>query len=114
MENRKWVDSHNWKRSLASGDNNSRLLHVPNSIKQNIVAFLVRERGRWNEDLIKNLFNIKEAETILKIPLPNQFREDEVIENKDKKGVFSVKSDYRLGMDLQNSHLASSSTMDKQ
>lgn len=56
--------------------------------------------GGWNVDLVTNVFSPRDATEILKIPLVNMHGEDKVIWRFDKKGQYSVKSAYRVCMEV--------------
>ncbi|XP_022145149.1 uncharacterized protein LOC111014663 [Momordica charantia] len=53
-------------------DSPYRPVFTPSSIFEHLVAWLMTERGRWNEHKIRDNFIISEAEQILKIPLPRE------------------------------------------
>lgn len=48
----------------------------------------------WDEEMVKEIFNSRDAQLILNTPIPLGNREDMVIWDKDAKGVFSVRSCY--------------------
>ena len=54
--------------------------------------------GDWDEDLIKQTFNEEDAWAILQIPI-HEGQEDYVAWHFDKKGIFSVKSAYKVAVD---------------
>lgn len=54
--------------------------------------------GDWDEDLIKQMFNEKDAEEILQIPI-SEGNEDWLAWHFDKRGLFSVKSAYRVAIE---------------
>jgi hypothetical protein len=58
----------------------------------------------WDEELIKSLFDEEDAKEILSIPLRPKM-EDWVAWHYDKKGEFSVKSAYRLGVSIRDAQL---------
>jgi hypothetical protein len=67
------------------------------------VADLIdQESGQWDEDLIRFVFVQEDADEILSIPI-REHMEDSVAWHFDNKGVFSIKSAYRLGVSLRDS-----------
>jgi hypothetical protein len=58
----------------------------------------------WDEELIKSVFDEEDAKEILSIPLRPEM-EDWVAWHYDKKGEFSVKSAYRLGVSIRDAQL---------
>lgn len=64
--------------------------------------------------MIKENFNLVEAETILNLPLRKGKSKDEIIWNLDKRGMFSIKSVYHLTMTLSYKDEASVSDLSKQ
>ena len=56
--------------------------------------------AQWEVDVVQALFNPRDVEEILKIPICSGM-EDCVAWFFDKKGMFSVKSAYRLGVNLR-------------
>jgi hypothetical protein len=60
-----------------------------------------QEDTSWDEDLVRFLFDEEDAKEILAIPLCSEM-EDWIAWHYDKKGVFSVKSAYRLGVSLRD------------
>jgi hypothetical protein len=57
--------------------------------------------GQWDEETIKNIFGQQDIRDILSIPL-RQGMEDTIAWHFDKKGVFSVRSCYQLGIHLRD------------
>ena len=57
-------------------------------------------RGRWEEDLILDNFVSVDVERILRIPLSTQLTEDFVAWHFDSKGIFSVKSAYKIHVQM--------------
>jgi hypothetical protein len=64
---------------------------------------------RWNTDLVHQIFLPHEVEVILSITLSQRKPKDVLIWSGTKKGVFSVKSAYRMLLDLSHVFEASSS-----
>ena len=54
----------------------------------------------WKEEVIKRLFREHDVEHILGIKLPSRPREDVLAWHYDRKGLFSVRSAYRLAKAL--------------
>ncbi|MDV3193925.1 MAG: hypothetical protein Q8835_02560, partial [Sweet potato little leaf phytoplasma] len=81
---------------------------APHPNTQNLtVANLIHRNGTWNEQMIRDLYIDQDANLIINIPLNPQQKEDIIIWQFDPKGIFSVKSAYRLGMQSQNQSMAS-------
>lgn len=88
---------------------------APHPYTQNLtVANLINRNGTWNEQLVSALFINQDANLIINIPLNPQQREDVIIWQYDLKGLFSVKSAYRLGMHSQGQTTASVSNSSQQ
>lgn len=71
--------------------------------RRNVILHKVSELinpvdGDWDEDLIKQTFNEKDAEEILQIPI-SEGNEDWLAWHFDKRGLFSVKSAYRVAIE---------------
>jgi hypothetical protein len=60
-----------------------------------------QENTSWDEDLVRFVFDQDDAKEILSIPV-KQDMDDWVAWHYDSKGVFSVKSAYRLGVSLRD------------
>lgn len=61
---------------------------------------MVTGQNQWDIDLINDIFNVRDADLILSIPL----RQEDAyywFQNKEKMGVFTVKSAYRAMRDQQ-------------
>ncbi|KAL0017569.1 hypothetical protein SO802_004638 [Lithocarpus litseifolius] len=54
----------------------------------------------WNVDLLKRIFLPFEAENICGLPLSNRFPDDKLICAETSNGVFSVRSAYKIAMEL--------------
>ena len=72
--------------------------------RRNVILHKVSELinpvdGDWDEDLIKQTFNEKDAEEILQIPI-SEGNEDWLAWHFDKRGRFSVKSAYKVHVNL--------------
>jgi hypothetical protein len=67
----------------------------------------------WNEDLIRKIFYPPDAEHILQIHLPSYSGEDYLAWFYEKSGFFTVKSAYRLAMDLKTENSAPGSSNNK-
>lgn len=78
------------------------------------VAQLRTSNGSWNEALVNASFLESDAKAILNIPISPLVKDDEIIWDLDPRGVFSVKSAYRLGTQLQFAGAASTSNINYQ
>lgn len=67
------------------------------------VSELILPSGGWNIPLIQNSFNEIEAELITGIPLGNTNNQDQWRWFFDKKGRYTVKSGYKLAMEVERS-----------
>jgi hypothetical protein len=56
----------------------------------------------WNEDLVRSIFFESDAEHVLKIKIPRSMGEDYIAWNFEKSGHFSVKSAYKLAVEIQS------------
>jgi hypothetical protein len=61
-----------------------------------------QERGSWYEELVQFVFVPEDVKEILSIPIRPK-TEDYLAWHFDRKGVFSVKLAYRLGISLRDS-----------
>ena len=66
-----------------------------------LVAELINAEHKWNEELIHRHFAKIDVEAIVKIPLPRRPMKDEVMWHCDRKGQYSVKSDYQIALNLK-------------
>lgn len=66
-----------------------------------IVSDLTTESGAWDEGLIRDIFFPVDAVAILKLPMVSR-GEDMWAWEREKHGIYSVKSAYRLQEDVQN------------
>ena len=62
---------------------------------------ILPQTREWNVPLINQLFYRFDAEEICKIKLPVSETEDHLAWNYEKNGIFTVRSAYRLGMNLK-------------
>jgi hypothetical protein len=56
----------------------------------------------WDYNRIAAIFNPADADAIAKIKLSERRTEDVLAWHPEKSGIFSVRSAYRLGLNLQN------------
>jgi hypothetical protein len=87
-----WIPRGDMKAS--SNLTNSRVRRVADLINQ--------ENHTWKEDMVQEIFLEHVAKEILNIRLPSFEVEDSVAWSLEKNGVFSVRSAYRLTLDLRN------------
>lgn len=73
-----------------------------------------RRSGQWDEAVVRRYFYPWDVEEILKIKLPRRDTEDVIAWHYEKTGVFSVRSAYRLAMQLDRElgHQGSSTAPD--
>ena len=75
------------------------------------VSQLIKENAReWNEEVLKFFFYSNDVAEILKIKLPRRGEEDIIAWHYEKTGCFSVRSAYRLGMDILEAEKQTSSS----
>lgn len=67
------------------------------------VSSLKGSDNNWDIDLLRDIFEIRDVQLILTIPLNNE-NEDTWYWRKEKMGEYSVKSAYALLQDLKHSH----------
>ncbi|XP_021603865.1 uncharacterized protein LOC110608888 [Manihot esculenta] len=69
------------------------------------VCDLLEDNGRkWNIALLLDLFSIKDIRAIITIPISLNSREDTLMWYFDKKGLYTVKSAYRVYLDMGRHH----------
>ena len=68
---------------------------IPTKMKDiHVTSLMVPGKLQWDEDTIKDIFNFRDANTILNIPLSIRRPEDNWFWLWDKRGVFTVNSAY--------------------
>ncbi|KAF2308637.1 hypothetical protein GH714_011608 [Hevea brasiliensis] len=72
---------------------------IIDGLDQAVVADLI-DGGKWNEALIRCLFNQRDVGLILEIPLPLSVYEDDWFWFLNKKGEYVVKEGYRVSLDM--------------
>jgi hypothetical protein len=92
-----WGDR--WLPTPTSFSVQSPVNHLPLDAK--VSALIDREARGWNHTLIQEVFSPEEAATITSIPLCPAFPLDRIIWKGTSTGMFSVRSAYHLGMDIQ-------------
>jgi hypothetical protein len=65
-----------------------------------MVSDLIDEWGCWKTQMVNNMFNDRDAQEILHIPLVNYGTNDEMIWRFEKRGFYTVKSAYRVCVDM--------------
>ena len=65
---------------------------------------------RWDENLIRHLFSPHDAEKILKLRILNLNEGGFIAWHHEKNGLFSVKSAYRLALNIKDSDMAPGSS----
>jgi hypothetical protein len=86
-----WVPRGNLK--VIGKTSKSRLRWVSDLVDQ--------ETKTWNEELVRSLFYEVDVDHILQIKLPKMIGEDYLASHYEKNDMFSVKSAYRLALDMQ-------------
>lgn len=84
-------------------------ISAPTLPTDSMVADLINEDNQWNVNKLHMHFRQEDVAEILKIPLPNQQSEDEVLWHFDKRGEYSVKSGYQLALRIKFPNEASCS-----
>ena len=72
----------------------------PNNVTVKVADLIDQDTTTWNVELIREIFHPDDVKEILSIPLRADM-EDWLAWHFDSKGVFSVKSAYRLGITLR-------------
>jgi ribonuclease HI len=86
---------------LRNEDNPTIVTPILNNENLSKVSDLIDvNQGCWNRNRVSELFCDRDANEILKIPLVNLGKRDEIIWRFDKKGIYSVKSAYRVCVDV--------------
>jgi hypothetical protein len=100
-----------WEDSCLMGSPCPKILSAPRVLEANaMVAELINhEQGRWNSELIDQVFMPLDVEIIKQIPLSSRRPQDKLIWAGNRRGVFSVKSAYRLL--LQKSSVSTESSL---
>src|SRR5438128_1146275 len=80
----------------------TRRLRTPSEIEEQVLVadFIDPVNGNWDEEVLRAILDPQDVVDILAIPL-RPGSQDSVAWYYDKKGVFSVKSAYRLGVELR-------------
>ncbi|KAH7526808.1 hypothetical protein JRO89_XSUnG0053100 [Xanthoceras sorbifolium] len=73
------------------------------------VSALLQEPGFWHVDIVRRHFIHEEADLILSLPLSLHPRRDSFLWHFDSRGLFSVRSAYKVALGLQQESLTSSS-----
>ncbi|KAK1349804.1 hypothetical protein POM88_054767 [Heracleum sosnowskyi] len=73
------------------------------------VSELIQQPGKWNRDLIQQLYLIPDSQIILSVPLSPFDHEDSWLWHYNKNVSFSVRSGYKLALSVDRSSPSSSS-----
>jgi hypothetical protein len=73
-----------------------------NTRVRRVNQLLINGSNQWNEVLVRRIFYPEDASCILDIKLPSQMTEDFIAWHYENKGIFSVKSAYKLAYNLKN------------
>jgi hypothetical protein len=90
-----------WRDNWLPRGNLKVIGNATRSRKRWVSDLIVQETKTWDEQLVRNLFHEADAEHILQIKIPTLTGEDYVAWHYEKNGMFSVKSAYRLALELQ-------------
>ena len=91
------ISGNNWVKNFEIPRANSQ----PSLPMEAVVAELIDESNKWREDLIVQSFSKEAAERILRTPLPKSPRPDKLVWHFDIHGIYSVKSGYKLAVNLK-------------
>lgn len=78
---------------MSRSNTRSRIRRASELIKQ--------EETQWDVPLVQQIFHPFDADEILKLRIPHEPGEDTIAWHFEKSGVFSVRSAYRLGLNLK-------------
>ncbi|KAK1353645.1 zf-RVT domain-containing protein [Heracleum sosnowskyi] len=85
-------------------------LPIMNGLNEEMkVSELIQQPGKWNRDLIQQLYLIPDSQLILSVPLSPFDHEDSWLWHYNKNGSYSVKSGYKLALSVDRSSPSSSS-----
>ncbi|XP_074344602.1 uncharacterized protein LOC141683749 [Apium graveolens] len=86
-----------WHIPWLPGDNNGFVsTEMPRELEHiRVINLMETGNKRWDEEVLRDIFNESDVQLIKSIPIPNQSREDSWFWNWEKSGTFSVKSCYR-------------------
>ena len=101
-----------WKDKWLPSRSTYKVISPVNKIpKDSRVANLIdEEKGAWKTDLVRNVFLPHEADVIYGIALCTNLPDDKQVGALTNNGLFSVRSAYKLAMELRpNAHRESRS-----
>ncbi|XP_019172074.1 PREDICTED: uncharacterized protein LOC109167507 [Ipomoea nil] len=89
---------HIWGDNWLPDRLNPRIISYPYPLMEHVtVADLIDPNlYGWDEDVIRSMFNQRDANLIMRIPLPRHHAHDKLIWGTEDDGMFSVKSCYRV------------------
>lgn len=79
-------------------------------LEDTAVADLMTIENQWDEDKLNQHFVYEDIEMILKIPIPQENSQDNVLWHFDKRGEYSVKNGYQLALKGRFAEASSSTT----
>jgi hypothetical protein len=79
------------------------------SVDSAVLALIDSDLRGWNTSLINAIFSMEEAKVIAAIPLSTTLPSDRIVWQGTKNGVFSVRSVYHLGMEINACSLGGTS-----
>ena len=102
-----------WRDNWLPRDSGLQISAKKNRTRLRCVSELfMRGSKSWDENLIRHLFYSYDAEEILKLRIPTVGEEDFIAWHYEKNGMFSVKSAYRLALNLKNNKSETGSSSD--
>ncbi|KAH9715816.1 putative reverse transcriptase/RNA-dependent DNA polymerase [Citrus sinensis] len=99
------VYKSNWIPRL----NTFKPFSIPSFPEDAKVVELIDARNQWKADFILEYFNKEDAAAIMRTPLPRSPKMDEVCWHFDKKGMYTVKSGYKIALRLKYPDIPSTS-----
>lgn len=88
---------HIWKDRWLPDQDNPLVMTTPFPYLEDakVSSILNDQNIDWDEEVIEDIFNSRDAKLILSIPLSVRNRDDKLIWAKEEKGIFTVRSCYR-------------------
>uniref|UniRef100_A0A803PWA8 Uncharacterized protein n=1 Tax=Cannabis sativa TaxID=3483 RepID=A0A803PWA8_CANSA len=67
----------------------------PDLVNKKVSSLMCMDRLQWDNDILEDIFDVRDRDLILNIPLPETVQNDCWTWSREKNGVYSVKSAYR-------------------